>query len=271
MQPETIDMFADCFQVLSDLVTLFPVTDDDIIGLHENKPTYRRWLKSGGQSGQSLEDNGNNQWYDNQWYNTVLDKITAWMRIPQSSAAQNIRKSLCKNVYVELKGTDESGGFFTTLCDNHVTLAPHIFADRYGVAEHTQSFVQRVDVDLRRMMEDWTPGPYATMTRARHLDSQSRFLWIQEKLYPLLLRTYKLHILANKPSLRHLYICVETLVGYLPLSEIMCTWNIAVALMAYSQPDKEQQVRKFIRELDGNIQAYDTVYPDRPRTMGKSP
>ena len=256
MLPETTtEIFADCFQVLSDLVTLFPVTNEDIIGLNKNKSTYAEWLKSGGQSGQRLtrEDEGNNQ-----WYNTVLDKITAWMRIPQSSAAQNIRMSGYKNVYVEFRSTDYSGGFFTTLCDDHVTNAPVIFAEPI-FAGHTQSFVQRVDVALRRMMEDWTPPPPVWYGRVRHMDSRSKFLWMEEKLPPLLLPTYNLSAIGNERFLGHLYSCVGELVGYLHLSEIMWTWTTAVGLMIYSQPDKMQQVRNFIQELRGYLEDYDMV------------
>ena len=256
---ETTEMFADCFQVLSDLVTEYPVTNEDIIRLNKNKSTYAKWLKSGIKP--RLEDEG-----DNQLYNGVLDKITAWMRIPtQSSAAQNIRMSRCKNVYVEFRlqnsESDDSGGFFTKLCEDHVDLAAVIFAEpiylfHLAHAAHTRSFVQRVNVALRRMMEDWTPTSPVWYGRVRHLDSRSTFLWMKEKLSPLLLPTY---IGNDEPFLERVYFCVGRLVGYLHLSEIMWTWNTAVSLMITDMmvTDKMEQVHVFIQALGGHLEDYD--------------
>ena len=68
-----------------DLVTSYPVIDEDIRGLNKNKSTYAKWLESGIK--QRLEDDGDKYW-DNQWYNEVLEKITAWMRIPTLSSAE---------------------------------------------------------------------------------------------------------------------------------------------------------------------------------------
>ena len=96
----TTEIIADNLKLLSELVTEYPVTDQDLVRLNENKSTYHVWLSTGIR--QRLEDER-----EDQWYNGVLDKITAWIRIvTHGYAAQNIRISRYQDVYVKFTDTD---------------------------------------------------------------------------------------------------------------------------------------------------------------------
>ena len=236
-------MFADNLKLLSELVTEYPVTDQDIAGLNENKSTYCVWLRTGYR--QTLEDER-----EDQWYNGVLDKITAWIRIvTHGYAVQNIRISGYQDVYVTFTDTDGytsgeyRGDFFLKLCHDHVTNAGWIFSETWyqdKVREHTQSFVHRVDVALKRMMKDWTPyNPSVPFSQPSAINS----------LFKALLPTWDLLAIGNEHVLDHVYLCVGGLVGYLHPSAIVWTWNTAVGLMMDTKPDKMTRLNAFIEKL----------------------
>ena len=264
-------MFADHNKLLSELITEFPVTHQDLVILTRNNSTYHRWLET--YSVDRLEGTRNRleDAKDDQWYNRVLDRIEAWISIVTHGwAAQNIRISGYEDVYVDFPDSIQrySGGFFLSLCLEHVQNAAWLFTEdipeymytegqmrpvrpsvvlHRRVEEYTQLFVSRVDEALRRMMRDWTPTvPVYFKTWVRPLDFDS----VHQKLSSVLLQEWNLCAMGCEKGLKDVYVCVGGLVGYLRPSAIMWAWNSAVRLMMDPRgQDKMTRFDEFIAKL----------------------
>jgi hypothetical protein len=275
-------MFADHNKLLSELITEFPVTHQDLVILIQNKSTYHGWL--GTYSVERLEGTRNRlkDANDDKWYNSVLSRIEAWFSIVAHSwAAHNIRISGHQgDVYclLRLRPSDSSealhsSGFFLSLCLEHVQSAAWQFTDdipeymytdgqtrparpsvvlHRRVEERTNLFVSRVDEALRRMMTDWTPTvPVYVKTLVRPLDFDS----VRQKLSSVLLRESECYTDLGEvhcvEDLKDVYACLGGLVGYLRRpSVIMSAWNSAVRLMMNPPGhDKTMRFNKFIAQL----------------------
>ena len=259
-------MFADHNKLLSELITEFPVTHQDLVILIQNKSTYHGWL--GTYSVERLEGTRNRlkDANDDKWYNSVLSRIEAWFSIVAHSwAAHNIRISGHQgDVYclLRLRPSDSSealhsSGFFLSLCLEHVQSAAWQFTEltelgNSRVEERTNLFVSRVDEALRRMMTDWTPTvPVYLKTLVRPLDFDS----VRQKLSSVLLRESECYTDLGEvhcvEDLKDVYACLGGLVGYLRRpSVIMSAWNSAVRLMMNPPGhDKTMRFNKFIAQL----------------------
>ena len=133
-------------QLLASVENNFPIThEQDLVLLKQNETGYQAWLET------CTEERSSKPPYvqGNVPYNTVLNRVSQWIRIlTDGSAAAIIRKSGNQylDVYVDFAEDTlggYAGGFFLSLCFQHMKMAAWMFTeDKIArVTKNTQHFV----------------------------------------------------------------------------------------------------------------------------------